>query len=100
MPREQGGACGWIVLTAACFDSGQLLLLGPRRASTFTVFTTVGFNLPTAEDLEALLGARPYRSAELRNIDKFTQGFGGKGKAAEADAAVSLRASDAWFIGR
>ncbi len=28
-----------------------------------------------AEDLEALLGPRPYRSNELRNIDKFREGF-------------------------
>lgn len=28
-----------------------------------------------AEDLETLLGPRPYRSNELRNIDKFREGF-------------------------
>ena len=28
-----------------------------------------------AEDLEAILGPRPFRSTELRNIDKFRDGF-------------------------
>lgn len=29
-------------------------------------------------DLEGILGKRPYNAAELRNIDKFRDGFGGK----------------------
>ena len=28
-----------------------------------------------AEDLEGILGPRPFRSAEMRNIDKFRDGF-------------------------
>ena len=31
-----------------------------------------------AEDLECILGPRPFRSAELRNIDKFRDGFNRK----------------------
>ncbi|KAL4541176.1 hypothetical protein Ndes2437B_g05559 [Nannochloris sp. 'desiccata'] len=30
------------------------------------------------EELESLLGKRPYNAVEMRNIDKFSQGFGGK----------------------
>ena len=30
-----------------------------------------------AEDLEEILGKRPWTSAELRNIDKYRDGFGG-----------------------
>lgn len=49
------------------------------------------------EDLEALLGARPYRSNELRNIDKFRGGFksddGGSGNAPDVeDAEVTPKA--------
>jgi AFG3 family protein len=36
------------------------------------------------EELETLLGPRPYRSAELRNIDKFKDGFKPEGTAAAA----------------
>jgi AFG3 family protein len=39
-----------------------------------------------AGDLEALLGPRPYASAELRNIDKFRGGFT---PGADADAAAA-----------
>ena len=31
-----------------------------------------------SSDLEGILGKRPYNAAELRNIDKFRDGFGGK----------------------
>jgi AFG3 family protein len=33
-----------------------------------------------AEDLESILGKRPYESPELRNIDKFRHGFGSQSK--------------------
>ena len=49
-----------------------------------------------AEELEGLLGPRPYRSAELRNIDKYKDGFGQgaaeAGAAAEEDDGGAVRA--------
>uniref|UniRef100_A0A1D1ZYX9 AAA+ ATPase domain-containing protein n=1 Tax=Auxenochlorella protothecoides TaxID=3075 RepID=A0A1D1ZYX9_AUXPR len=41
------------------------------------------------EELEALLGERPYRSAELRNIDKFRDGFAREAPAGEAPAGAA-----------
>lgn len=37
-----------------------------------------------SEDLEEILGPRPFQSSELRNIDKFKQGFQ-KPQAAQVD---------------
>ena len=51
-----------------------------------------------AEELEALLGARPYRSAELRNIDKLKAGFkggAGGGGAASVSGPHARRAPPA-----
>jgi AFG3 family protein len=36
------------------------------------------------DELERVLGKRPYRSVEMRNIDKFAKGFDGRGTAANA----------------
>ena len=44
-------------------------------------------------DLTEILGERPFRSAELRNIDKFRDGF--QKKLGEAAAAVAGAASAA-----
>ena len=47
-------------------------------------------------DLEGILGPRPWRSTELRNIDKFRDGFGqARVPAAGAAAEVSPAASAA-----
>lgn len=40
-----------------------------------------------SEDLTEILGERPYRSAELRNIDKFRDGFAKKIE----DAAAAVK---------
>lgn len=45
---------------------------------------------PSAEDLESLLGQRPYRSTELRNIDKFKDGFNKDAAAAVVSWACSM----------
>ncbi len=37
-------------------------------------------------DLEGILGPRPWRSTELRNIDKFRDGFGQKPAVGDASA--------------
>jgi AFG3 family protein len=48
-----------------------------------------------SDDLEEILGPRPFVSAELRNIDKFKAGFGAGGaKAADAEAPASPPADD------
>ena len=55
-----------------------------------------------SEDLTEILGERPYRSSELRNIDKFRDGFAkkvGSAAAAVADAA-SAAAEEAARLGK
>ena len=53
-------------------------------------------------DLTEILGERPYHAAEMRNIDKFRDGFAKKvGQAAEAVAdAASQAAEDAAKLGK
>jgi AFG3 family protein len=49
-----------------------------------------------SEDLTAILGERPFRSAELRNIDKFRDGFAKKMEtAASAVKEAAAAAKDA-----
>lgn len=39
---------------------------------------SIHLQVVNADDLEDILGPRPFRSVELRNIDKFREGFGKK----------------------
>ena len=56
----------------------------------------------SSEDLTEILGERPYHAAEMRNIDKFRDGFAKKvGQAADAVAdAASQAAEDAAKLGK
>lgn len=50
-----------------------------RHASKHNEFTIpCWLQVVVSSDLEGILGKRPYNAAELRNIDKFRDGFGGK----------------------
>lgn len=55
-----------------------------------------------SEDLTGILGERPYRSAELRNIDKFRDGFVKKieDAATAVKDAASAAAEEAAKLGK
>lgn len=48
----------------------------------------VGAQVVNSIDLEGILGPRPWRSNELRNIDKFREGFGKARSVTEASQEV------------
>jgi AFG3 family protein len=45
------------------------------------------------EELEELLGKRPYNAVEMRNIDKFSQGFGVGGGVADGEDSAEAGSS-------
>jgi AFG3 family protein len=55
--------------------------------------TIFALQVVNSEDLTAIMGERPFRSAELRNIDKFRDGFAKKIE--DAASAVKVAASAA-----
>ena len=74
------------LLASKCFSMCLLygcdmrcwMYFGCHQAAGILEADTAAVQVVNADDLEEVLGPRPFKSAELRNIDKFRDGFSKK----------------------
>eukprot|EP00891_Asterochloris_glomerata_P002430 jgi/Astpho2/2430/e_gw1.00044.20.1_t len=64
-------------MVQSAYDRTISLLTEKKALVTKLAETLLHKEVVNAEDLEEILGKRPWTSAELRNIDKYRDGFGG-----------------------
>ena len=99
MGRDEMQPAAGAVRSPACLALALKLKFDHRSTAFFHSLPSLPALLPSlpapcppaAEELESLLGPRPYRSNELRNIDKFRDGFN-KTPLVDTMAAVSAAA--------